>query len=181
MIVTLIGYRGSGKTSVAAPLAKRLGWDWIDADAEIERVAGCSIRQIFARGGEKEFRRLEREVLTELLQRDRLVIASGGGAVLNANTRREFREAGPVVWLCGAPDTLLARLQRDDSTTERRPQLTDLDQRREVETLLEQRTPLYRQCASVIVQTDGLTIDQIVDVIADGIQVNGNPDGLRER
>lgn len=170
MIVTLIGYRGSGKTSVAAPLAERLGWDWIDADAEIERVAGRSIRSIFASGGEAEFRRIERQVLQDLLRRERLVIASGGGAVLNADTRREFREAGPVVWLRGTPATLLARLQHDATTAERRPRLTSLDQRREVEDLLAQRTPLYRQCASLTVETDGRSIDEIVETILDSIR-----------
>lgn len=94
MTITLTGYRGTGKSSVAPLLADRLGWSWIDADAEIERRAGQSIRDIFAAGGEPEFRRQERAVMVDLLSRDRLVIASGGGAILNEQTRRDMRAAG---------------------------------------------------------------------------------------
>ena len=103
MILTLIGTRGTGKSTVAPLLAERLGWDWIDADVELERRAGRSIREIFASDGEPVFRALERQNLLELLQRDRLVLAAGGGAILNADTRRDFRAAGPVVWLQATP------------------------------------------------------------------------------
>ncbi|MCA9014200.1 MAG: AAA family ATPase, partial [Planctomycetaceae bacterium] len=96
-VITLIGYRGSGKSSVAEPLAERLGFSWIDADDEIERVAGKSIATIFAEEGEPRFRQVEREVMQDLLGRDKLIIAAGGGAILNAETRREMREAGPVI------------------------------------------------------------------------------------
>ena len=89
-VMTLIGYRGSGKSSVAAPLAERHGFNWLDADDEIERVAGKSIAQIFADEGESHFRQIEREVMQNLLQRDKLIIAAGGGAILNAETRREM-------------------------------------------------------------------------------------------
>ena len=91
MLVSLIGYRGTGKSSVAPRLAARLGWTWIDADTELEHRAGCSIKQVFAAEGEAGFRQRERDVLQELLQRDKLVLAAGGGAILNADTRRELR------------------------------------------------------------------------------------------
>ena len=78
MIVTLIGYRGSGKTTVAEPLARRLGWESVDADAEIERSACRTIREIFAEGGEPAFRQIERAVMQELLRRDGIVLAAGG-------------------------------------------------------------------------------------------------------
>ena len=96
MIVTLIGYRGTGKTSVAPPLAARLGFDVIDADAEIERRAGRTIRAIFADEGEAGFRARERDVMAEYLAKSRLVIAAGGGAVLNADTRTAMQQARPV-------------------------------------------------------------------------------------
>lgn len=164
-VITLIGYRGCGKTTVAEALAGRLAWEWIDADAEIERRAGKSIREIFAESGEAAFRRQEREVTAEMLRRDRLVLAAGGGAVMDERTRREVQAAGPVVWLRAAPESLLQRIDADPSTVERRPNLTDLDRRSEIEALLAERSPVYAACASIVVDTDGLSVGQIVDCI----------------
>ena len=154
MIITLIGYRGTGKTSVARPLAERLGWQAIDADVDLEARAGRTIREIFDTDGEGEFRRLERDTLVDLLSRDRLVIAAGGGAVLNPDTRADFKEAGPVVWLTASADTIEKRLFGDQTTTERRPNLTSQGGRAEIEALLSQREPLYRECALIEVATD---------------------------
>lgn len=161
MIITLIGYRGSGKSTVAAPLAARLGWSWIDADAVIEERAGCTIREIFQAEGEPGFRRREREVISELLGKEQLVLAAGGGAILNAETRSDMRNAGPVVWLRAAVATLAARIAGDATTAERRPNLA-AGGIREIEELLAAREPLYRECATLIVETDGLTADEIV-------------------
>ncbi len=82
MNIALIGYRGTGKSEVARQLALRLGWDWVDADVEVELKAGKSIAAIFADDGEPAFRELEAAVLAELVQRDRAVLALGGGVVL---------------------------------------------------------------------------------------------------
>ena len=101
MLLTLIGYRATGKTTLARLLAERLGWDWIDADVEIERRAGKSIARIFAEQGEPAFRDLEAQVIADLCRRDRLVLAAGGGAPLRPESRRAMREAGKVVWLVG--------------------------------------------------------------------------------
>jgi shikimate kinase len=154
MIVTLIGYRGTGKTSVARPLAERLGWQAVDADVELESRAGRTIREIFDTDGEGEFRRLERETLVDLLGRDRLVIAAGGGAILNPDTRSDFQSAGPVVWLTASADAIEQRLDKDSTTSDRRPNLTSTGGRGEIEKLLSQRDPLYRECASLEVATD---------------------------
>ncbi|MEX0718894.1 MAG: shikimate kinase [Planctomycetaceae bacterium] len=162
MPVTLIGYRGSGKTSVAAPLAARLGWEWIDADAEIEARAGMSIREIFENEGEPGFRRRERAVMHELLARDELVIAAGGGAVLDPATRAEMRAAGPVVWLKAPVELLEQRIAADPSTSARRPNLTSSGGREEIERLLAEREPQYRECARHVVETQNRTIDEVV-------------------
>ncbi|WP_231746711.1 shikimate kinase [Maioricimonas rarisocia] len=162
-MITLTGYRGTGKSSVAPLLANRLGWSWIDADAEIERRAGQSISDIFAAGGEPEFRRQERAVMVDLLSRDRLVIASGGGAILDEQTRRDMQQAGPVVWLEAEVDTILARMGTDETTTSRRPALTEHDPRAEVEQLLSIRGPLYEAVATIRVKTDQQTPEQIVE------------------
>lgn len=171
MVVTLIGYRGSGKSSVAAPLASRLGWKWIDADDEIERRAGRSIREIFETDGEPAFRRLEREVLADLLHEEQLVIAAGGGAVLNADTRRDLQAAGPVIWLQASCERLASRINADQSTAERRPNLTTAGGgRTEIEQLLAQREPLYRECASVTIQTDGKSVTEVATLALQAVE-----------
>ena len=154
MILTLIGYRATGKSTLAKPLAERLGWSWIDADVELERRAGRTIREIFDTDGEPEFRRLERETLVDLLTQDRLVIAAGGGAILNSDTRRDFKKSGPVVWLKASVDTIEQRLYGDETTAERRPNLTSTGGREEIVRLLSQREPIYALTATLTIQTD---------------------------
>ncbi|NQV24269.1 MAG: shikimate kinase [Rhodopirellula sp.] len=154
MILTLIGYRATGKSTLAQPLAERLAWSWVDADVELERRAGRTIREIFDTDGEPEFRRLERQTLVDLLTQDRLIIAAGGGAVLNPETRRDFKNAGPVVWLKASVDTIEQRLYGDETTTERRPNLTSTGGREEIERLLDHREPIYADAADLVVQTD---------------------------
>lgn len=170
MTITLIGYRGSGKSTVAVPLAARLGWDWADADTLIEQSAGCSIRDIFSNEGEAGFRRRERQAVQALLARDRCVVSAGGGAVLNEQTRREMRDAGPVVWLRAGLETLAARIDGDPATAERRPNLAGGGPQ-EIAQLLAAREPLYRECASVVVDTDGATVEEIVDRICGQLKV----------
>lgn len=173
MILTLIGYRATGKTTLAQPLAQRLGWSWVDADVEIERRAGCTIREIFDAGGEPDFRRLERTTLVDLLTRDRLVLAAGGGAVLDPETRQDFKAAGPAVWLKASVDTIVQRLYGDETTADRRPNLTAAGGREEIEGLLDQREPIYRDVADLIIQTDepfpgdsvAPTIEQMVEYV----------------
>ena len=165
MVITLIGYRGSGKSTVAMPLAAALGWDWVDADAVIETQAGKTIREIFQTEGEPSFRTWERQVLSQLLCRDRLVIAAGGGAILNEQTRESMRRAGPVVWLQADVDTLYKRIHGDATTAERRPSLTAFSARDEIAKVLEARTPLYQTTATMVIDTEGLTIDSIVSRI----------------
>ncbi len=169
MVITLIGYRGTGKSTLAGPLAKRLGWDWLDADVELERRAGRSIQDIFATDGEPEFRRLEWELLAELLQRDRLVIAAGGGAIGNAETRAAMKRAGPVVWLQASADTIEHRLATDPTTGQRRPNLTSSGGRTEIERLLAIREPLYRECATIVLDTEQASTEQLVNIVVDAV------------
>ena len=108
MTLTLIGYRATGKTTIARILAERLGWDWIDADVEIERRAGKSIAAMFADEGEPAFRALEAQVIAELCGRPGLVLAAGGGAVLHGPSRAAMRAGGKVVWLPPGPKRSIA-------------------------------------------------------------------------
>jgi shikimate kinase len=165
MVVTLIGYRGTGKTSVAPPLARRLGFESIDADAELERRAGLSVREIFESEGEPAFRARESALLADLLVRDGLVIAAGGGAVLDAQTRTRMRAAGTVVWLRARVETIERQIAADPATRERRPNLTADGGRREIESLLAIREPLYRETAQITLDVDDRTVEEIVTEI----------------
>lgn len=165
MVITLIGYRGSGKSTVARPLAERLGWNWVDADAVIEQQAGQTIREMFATQGEPAFRELERTVMAELLSREQLVIAAGGGAILNPETRRLMAAAGPVIWLQAGITTLQSRIQEDVTTAARRPNLTAQGVTAEIAQVLAVREPLYRACATLTLETDSTPIPDLVNQI----------------
>jgi shikimate kinase len=163
--IFLIGYRGTGKTSVARQLANRLNFDCVDADDEIERRVRKSITAIFREDGEAAFRDVESAIVDELARRRRAVIALGGGAVLRETNRQAIRAAGHVVWLTASVDTILNRLAADESTSSRRPNLTAAGGRAEVESILAVRTPIYRQCATLVVDTEGKTAAEVADEI----------------
>jgi shikimate kinase len=161
--IFLIGYRGTGKTTVGRLVAERLGCESIDTDDEIERRAGKSIATIFADDGEAAFRELEAAVLSDLSRHTRLVVASGGGAVLRESTRDAMRAAGPVAWLTASVDTIAARLAADAGTGNRRPNLTATGGRAEIEALLAERTPIYQACATFVVDTEGKSPAEVAD------------------
>jgi shikimate kinase len=164
--IFLIGYRGAGKTSVARELATRLDYKWVDADDVVEKEAGKSIAEIFAEDGEQAFRDRESDAVAKLSRGQKIVISLGGGAVLRQENQKAIRAAGPVVWLTASVDTILKRLSADPTTASRRPNLTKTGGRAEVEALLAQRTPLYRQCATLVVDTDGKTAAEVAEEIA---------------
>ena len=156
----LIGMMGSGKTSTGRPLAERLGYGFVDADAVIEQAAGCTIPEIFERDGEAGFRELETQVMSAICQRHSLVVATGGGVV----TQRKnwgLLHSGIVIWLDVMRDQLLARLRAD--ATER-PLLQTPDPEAAIDDLLAQRKPLYAEADLTVVidQEDPATV-------ADGI------------
>lgn len=170
----LTGYRGSGKSSVGRELARRLNRPAIDLDDEIERAAGCTIREIFATAGETGFRDWETRTLQQVVGRPPAVIALGGGAVLKAENREQIARSGLTVWLQIDAQTVCQRLQDDASTTDRRPALTRLPQQQEVAQLLEQRQPLYHQIASIHVTTVGRSIAAIVTDILERVAGTGS-------
>jgi shikimate kinase len=163
----LIGYRGSGKTTLARLLGERLGWTWLDADTLLEARFGRSILRIFQEEGEAGFRIKEAEVLEEFCRGCRQVLATGGGVVLRPENRARLRAAGHVVWLTADAATLWERLQRDASTPERRPDLS-IGGLAEVEQLLRAREHLYRTCADQVVSTAGRSPQEVVDAILAG-------------
>jgi shikimate kinase len=162
-LLFLIGYRGSGKTTVGRIIADRLGWAFVDADALLEERFNQTISDIFAAEGESGFRDKESAILAELCQRTDTVIATGGGIVLREENRRLLK-TGFVAWLTTDPATLLARIQADATTAGRRPNLAG-GGLAEVEQLLAVREPLYRACADVAVPVAGLSPEQAADAI----------------
>ncbi|MDB4733656.1 shikimate kinase [Planctomicrobium sp.] len=165
MVITLIGYRGTGKSSVGEHLASRLNWEYIDTDREIETQSGRSIADIFAENGEPYFRDLERNELARQLNGQDLVISAGGGAILSDDSRQRMVLAGPVIWLQASVETIVERLRSDESTSTSRPSLTGENIFAEVATVLEEREAKYAEPASLIINTDQREIASIVDEI----------------
>lgn len=151
MNIFLVGYRGSGKTTVAATLAEMLGWKWLDADAELERRQGQTIKEIFAGQGEGAFRDYEAGILADLAQLDQHVLALGGGVVLREANRELLKTRGKVVWLQAPAEVLWERIQADATTAERRPNLTAQGGIGEIRTLLAAREPLYAAVSDVTI------------------------------
>ncbi len=172
MIITLIGFRGSGKSSVGPLLAQRLDMSFIDTDQQIEKKMEKSISEIFAEQGEEYFRKIEVETIQALYRKDQQVVATGGGAVLNPQTEQLIKISGPVVWLRADTETTLQRIQNDHATGTVRPALTDLDFEQEVATLLKQREPIYRNASTISVDTVDATPEQIVEKIVQSVDLS---------
>ncbi len=155
MILTLIGYRATGKTTLAKLVAAKLRWEWLDADVEIDAPHGKTIASIFAEDGESAFRDLEAQVIADLCRHNRLVLAAGGGAPLRTESRQAMRQAGKVVWLTARPETILNRMSGDATTAARRPNLTDKSPLDEIVEVLQSREPVYQASADLELDTEG--------------------------
>lgn len=171
MNLFLIGYRGCGKTSVARALSQQIGWPWLDADVELEARAGKSIKQIFESEGEMAFRDLESAVIADLAQRDRHVLALGGGAVVREQNRTALAGRGKIVWLTASPETLRARIAADPATQERRPNLTGQGGLAEIRELLDRRKPIYEACADLVVDAERLAPEQLARLIVTSLSL----------
>jgi shikimate kinase len=165
MNIYLTGYRGTGKSTVAALVAGQLGWAWLDTDELVEGEAGMSIAEIFSSQGEAGFREREYQVLCQCARLDAHVVALGGGAVIPEANRELLRGGGPMVWLTATPETILERLEADPATASRRPPLVAGGGRKEVERLLSERSPVYQDCADLVVPTDQKTPQQVAEEI----------------
>jgi shikimate kinase len=159
--IFLVGPMGSGKSAVGRQLARRLGLVFVDSDAEIEARTGVDIACIFDREGEAGFRARERDVIDLLTRQPRSLIATGGGAVLDPDTRERLRSRGCVVYLRTSVDQQLARTRRSTH----RPLLDTLDPRGALQRLMLQRAHLYEETADLTVDTDGRKVKTVVDEI----------------
>ncbi len=181
MNVILIGFRGSGKSTVGKALAERLGLEFIDCDARIEAQAGVTIRELFEKHGETHFRTLESQALTELAKLDGKVIATGGGAALKYQNMQVFkRQDSRIFFLEVGPETAFARIRLDAASRERRPALTEKDPLTEVKEQIELRRPYYLKGADMTVSTEGRIVEEVVKEIL-GHLGQGGADGRGER
>lgn len=169
--VVLIGYRGSGKTTVGALLAGKLSWLLVDTDELVASEANCSIADVFVLEGESGFRRREAEVIARVTGARRTVISVGGGAVENAENVTRLRTGGRVVWLAAPAEVLHKRIAADSSSASTRPKLTSKDGIDEVIAMLAKREPLYRSSADFTVQTEARSAEAVASQIAEWLEV----------
>jgi shikimate kinase/3-dehydroquinate synthase len=161
--IFLVGLMGAGKTTIGRMLARRLGMHFADSDHEIEARTGASVPWIFEIEGEASFRRREADMIRELTAGSGLVLATGGGAVLNPESRRLLAERGTVVYLRASVNSILQRTSHDKN----RPLLQTADPRRKLEDLTAQREPLYREIADLVIDTGRPNVQSMVQTILD--------------
>lgn len=162
----LIGYRGSGKTSIAPTLASALGFDWIDTDHQIEASLNEPISSFFARSGEANFRRIESDAIRAVAKTTRLVVSLGGGAILDPANQAILRKTGKIVWLDCPVEVLAKRLHSDQTQGSARPPLTGLGVVEEIASVLQIREPIYRSLADLIVPTGSSSPEALASQIA---------------
>jgi shikimate kinase len=173
--IVLVGMMGVGKSSIGRRLAARLGVPFVDADSEIEKAAGMNIADIFARHGEADFRSGEARVIARLLDGGPQVLATGGGAVMNADTRAAIKAKGVSIWLSAELDVLMRRINKRKND---RPMLQTADPAATLRELLVVREPFYAQ-ADLTVQSREVPHDAIVSeimtVLAAFLNAPGSP------
>jgi shikimate kinase len=164
MSIVLIGYRGSGKSTVGQKLANRLWQDLVDTDQLVVKKAGKSIKEIFEQDGEARFRELESEVVAEAARLQDVVISVGGGAVLREENREALKASGhKIIYLKCEPEELFRRIQADEATSLMRPSLTGLGgSLEEVEQMLAQREPIYRSVMTAELDVTNLSVEDAV-------------------
>ena len=166
--VFLVGPMGSGKTTIGQRLAGLLGLDFVDCDRELEAHTGASVNLIFDVEGEEGFRSREAALLRELAVRDDIVLATGGGVVIDAGNRAVLKARGLVVYLKTSVDQQLRRLSRDRT----RPLLQTPDRRRRLQQLAEQRNPLYEDVADIEFPARNRNADVVARQLADVIRAH---------
>ncbi|HMX07783.1 MAG TPA: shikimate kinase [Microthrixaceae bacterium] len=177
--LVLVGLSGTGKSTVAPLLAERRGVVAVDLDRLLEQRFGRPVAQVFLEDGEPEFRRAEAELLAEVLVGPPAVIATGGGAVLDPESRRRLADAAFVVWLSAPIDLLVRRLS---DVAERRPLLAD-DPATALRAMAAERDPLYREVADLVVDVERRSPEEIAEMVADVVVVatTGEPSPTTDR
>lgn len=166
--IFLVGLMGAGKTTIGRALARKLNKRFIDSDHEIESRTGASIPMIFEIEGEASFRKREVDVIEELSKQRDIVLATGGGAVLSADTRARLKQRGTVIYLRAGISQILQRTGRDKN----RPLLQTADPRRKLEELSRQRDPLYREVADFVIETGRPNVQYLVQAIISQLELS---------
>jgi len=156
--VIFVGPMGAGKTTIGRQVAKALGRKFFDSDKEIEKRTGASIPLIFELEKEEGFRKREADMVRELAERENIVIATGGGVVLKKQNRDIITKLGFVIYLCAPVEQLIRRTARDKN----RPLLQTDNPKKTIKDLLKIRDPLYREVADLVMETQGLSVTQVV-------------------
>ena len=159
--IVLVGLMGSGKSAIGRRLAARIGMDFVDADSEIEEAAGLSVNDIFEVHGEQAFRDGERRVIARLLSEPPHVLATGGGAFIDPETRKRIKECAFSIWLRADLDVLLRRVSRRDN----RPLLKVENKEKVLRQLIEERYPIYEEADIIVQSQDGPHEKTVSDVI----------------
>ena len=160
--IVLIGPMGSGKTTVGRRLSKELGIDFYDSDHEITDKTGVSIDHIFDVEGEEGFRKRESDVLKDLCSQDNIIIATGGGAVISEENRIEISKTGSVIYLLSSVDQILRRTSKSKT----RPLLENSkNKRKTISDIINARDPLYREIATITVDTNGKKLNEVINEI----------------
>lgn len=162
--LVLVGMMGAGKTTVGRRLANRLGRRFIDSDEEVEKAAGMSIEDMFKLHGEEDFRAGEVKVIARLLKEDSIVLGTGGGAFINADTRALVKGSAVSVWIKADFELLFARVSRRSN----RPLLKTANPRDTLRALIDKRYPIYAE-ADITVQTRDVPQDQVASEVIDAL------------
>jgi shikimate kinase len=165
MNIILIGYRGSGKSSVGRRLAVLLKMRFVDTDDLIEERQGVPINDIVKSHGWDHFRKLEKGIIEEISKGNNLIIAPGGGAVLDTDNVKALRKNGFIIWLKADRQTLLKRMNQDPGTNARRPTLTGKGTLEELQEVMSSREPFYERASEIQIDTLTLDVEAVVESI----------------
>ncbi|GAG33800.1 unnamed protein product [marine sediment metagenome] len=165
MNIVLIGYRCSGKTEVGKILARELEKDFIDTDKLIEDNAGCSIETIISRNGWNHFREIEKSLIEMVSRRNNLIIATGGGVVMDEDNVKNLKKNAWIVWLNGEPEVIRERMDKEQRSGKIRPSLTGEDPLEEIKQVMDVRIPLYEKAATLVVDTSAVTSTEVAALI----------------
>lgn len=163
--IVLTGFMGTGKSTLGRLLARRLSYEFIDTDCEIEKRADKTVAEIFRQQGESAFRQMERDLVRELAQKEGLVISTGGGLVMNPTNVEALIENSHIICLTASPDEILERMSGQPST---RPLLKEADPRKKIIQLLEQRSSVYAQFDQLA--TSGKSPEELVNIVLERLE-----------
>ncbi|MGD2184946.1 MAG: shikimate kinase [Desulfobacterales bacterium] len=174
MNLFLIGYRCSGKTTIGKSIAMAIDWSFVDSDIWLSKECGRSIKDIVATEGWQAFRRREHSTLKRICTKDRQVVATGGGVVLDADNIKTMKTSGMVVWLGASAETIQRRMLQDKNTANFRPALTDKGGIEEIEDMLLKRNPYYESASDLCIHTDDVPVNAITQAIIEKLNQKGS-------